>query len=369
MANPRLPLEVMQRTVDAVIAAGGSATAAALTCGIPRNTIEGHLRSAVIAGLVTREALAALRRGDAVPELSRAFTVPALPSEVASAAELLARRSKQFARKKDAKEARHLVPVTVHLDGPVGVCFPGDPHLDDDGTDIDLIREHNRIILGTDGLFALLMGDFTNNWIGNLARIYAQQGCTASEAWVLAEWYIRELEPKILAAIAGNHDLWSGAGDPIKWMAASARVAYEANGIRLGLTFPNGRVIRVNGRHDFSGHSQWNTAHGPAKAAQMGWRDHILVAAHKHTSGYQVVRDPESGLLSHCVRAGSYKTYDRYAEEKGLPNQTFTVCPVAVIDPEQPDDSARCVTIFFDPAEGADYLTFKRKKWARKRAS
>ena len=82
-----------------------------------------------------------------------------------------------------------------------------------------------------------------------------------------------------------------------------------------------------------------------------------------------VVRDPSSGLLSHCVRAGSYKTYDRYAEEKGLPNQTFTVCPVAIIDPEQPDDSAQCVTIHFDPAEAADYLTWKRKKWARKRAS
>jgi len=61
---------------------------------------------------------------------------------------------------------------------------------------------------------------------------------------------------------------------------------------------------------------------------------------------------------------GSYKTFDRYAEEKGLPNQNFTVAPVTIIDPSQPDDSNRLVTVFLDPEEGADYLTFRRKRKA-----
>jgi hypothetical protein len=290
-----------------------------------------------------------------------------LPSELPTAEDLLERRSKQFARKKDAKDARHLIPVTVNIDGPIGLAIPGDPHLDDDGTDIDLVRKHVDLFNKTEGLLAIAIGDYSNNWVGRLARLYGQQGLSAAEAWVLVEWYVQAVP--WLAMIGGNHDAWSGAGDPIQWMASSARKLYEANGVRLGLTFPNGRVIRVNGRHDFSGKSQWNTAHGPAKAAQMGWRDHILVAGHLHTSGYQVVRDPSTGLLSHCVRTGSDKTFDRYAEEHGLPNQTFTVCPVFVIDPSQPDDSPNCVTVHFDPAEAADYLAFKRRKWARKRAS
>jgi hypothetical protein len=301
---------------------------------------------------------------DGVPD-DAPFVVDDLPDELPTADELLQRRSKQFHRKKEAKEARALVPVSIRLDGPIGLMHMGDPHVDDDGTNIDLLRRHVDLANKTDGLFACNVGDFSNNWVGRLARLYGQQSLSAAEAWVLVEWLVKST--RWLYLIGGNHDLWSGAGDPIQWMAKSARVSYEAHGMRLGLTFPNGRVIRVNARHDFSGHSQWNTAHGPAKAAQMGWRDHILTCGHLHTSGYNVVRDPASGLISHALRVGSYKTYDRYAEERGLPNQTFTVAPVTVIDPEQPDDSPRCVTVFLDPEEGAEFLTFKRKRWAKGR--
>jgi hypothetical protein len=288
------------------------------------------------------------------------FDVAPLPDELPSAKELLARRSKEFGRKKDAKDARHLVPVHVKVDGPIGIAHLGDPHVDDDGCDISLLQRHVEIINKTDGLFAGNVGDFSNNWVGRLARLYGQQSMSAAEAWVLVEWLIHST--RWLYLLGGNHDLWSGAGDPIKWMAKQARVSYESNGMRLGLTFPNGRVIRINARHDFSGRSQYNTAFGVAKAAMWGWRDHILTAGHTHVSGYQVVRDPASGLLSHALRVGSYKTFDRFAEERGLPNQTFAVAPVTIIDPSEPDDSPRCVVVIFDPEEAADYLTWKRKR-------
>jgi transposase-like protein len=334
----------LAEALRAIAEAGGNKAAAARALGIPRTTLRHRIKA----------------------EPAKPFDVAELPSELPTAAELLERRSKQFQRKLTAKDARSLVPVTVHLDGPIGIMHMGDPHVDDDGTDIDALQQHVAICNRTEGLFAANVGDYSNNWVGRLARLYAEQSLSAAEAWVLVEWLIQSTD--WLYLIGGNHDLWSGAGDPIKWMTKHARVSYEANGMRLGLTFPNRRVIRVNARHDFSGHSQWNTAHGPSKAAQMGWRDHILVCGHTHVSGYNVNRDPASGLISHSLRVGSYKSLDRYAEERGLPNQTFTVAPVTVIDPEQPDDSAKCVTVFFDPEEGAEYLTFKRKRWARKRA-
>jgi transposase-like protein len=365
MANPPLDPSVLQATVDAIHQHGGSLSAAAQALGIPRGTIYSRMAQAERAGLaVSRRVFAEDKH--AVP-VAQAFTAPDLPSELPTAEELLARRTKQFARKKDAKDSRHLIPVRVQVDGPVGIAVPGDPHLDDDGTDIAMVERHVQLFRSVEALFAIGIGDNHNNWIGRLARLYGQQGLSAAEALILVEWYVRAVP--WLAMLGGNHDLWSGAGDPTQWMAKQARVLYEAHGARIGLQFPNGREIRINARHDFSGKSQWNTAHGPAKAAQLGWRDHILVAGHLHTSGYNVVRDPATGLLSHCVRTGSYKTYDRYAEEKGLPNQTFTVCPVFLIDPEHPDDSARCITVYFDPEEAADVLTFKRKKWARKRSA
>jgi hypothetical protein len=293
------------------------------------------------------------------------FEVEELPSELPTAEELLARRSTQFARKRAAKEARDLVTVRINQEGPIGIVHCGDPHVDDDGCDIDLIRRHVDIINKTDGMFAVNSGDFSNNWIGRLARLHGQQSVSEAESWVLVEWLIKSV--RWLALIGGNHDLWSGTGDPIKWMARQARLSYESNGMRLGLTFPNGRVIRLNARHDFRGRSQYDAAFGPAKAARFGYRDHILTAGHTHQSGYHPLCDPATGLISHAIRIASYKTFDRFAEEKGFLNEAFTCAPVTIIDPEQPDDSTRCVTVIFDPEEGAEYLTWKRKRWARKR--
>lgn len=288
------------------------------------------------------------------------FEVPELPDDLPTAEELLTRRSKEFARKRNAKEARHLVPVTVTLGGPIGLAFVGDPHVDDPGTDIDLLREHITLFNKHDAILPLGIGDYSNNWVGRLARLHGQQSVSAAEAWVLVEWLVKAV--RWLALVAGNHDLWSGDGDPIAWMAKAARVNYEANGVRLGINLPSGRVVRVNARHDFRGSSIWNTAHGIGRAAQQGWRDHILTAGHTHVSGIQVVRDPMTGLISHCLRIGSYKTYDRFADERGLPNQTFTICPVVVVRPQFTDDDNRLLTTFFEPETAADFLAWLRKR-------
>jgi hypothetical protein len=286
--------------------------------------------------------------------------VPALPDERPTVDELLERRRKEFDRKHEAKEARKLVTVPVRVDGPFGVALFGDPHVDDAGTDIRLLESHMQIVKRTPALLAGNVGDYSNNWVGRLARLYAEQSTTAAEAWLLVEWMVHYLPWLFL--IGGNHDLWSGAGDPVQWMARSARVAYEAHGMRLGLQAPNGRVIRLNCRHHWKGHSMWNPAHGPAKAVQRGHRDHLVVAGHLHVSGYNILRDPQSGLISHALRVGSYKIHDRYAEEQGLDTEQISPAVVVVVQPDASDDSPRLLTIFHDVETGADFLTFLRSK-------
>ena len=138
---------------------------------------------------------------------------------------------------------------------------------------------------------------------------------------------------------------------------------YEQWGARMNLVFPNNKEIRVNARHVFKGNSMWNTAHGVAKAAQMGWKDHILTCGHTHVSGYQVLKDPASGIISHALQVASFKIIDGYAEKLGLDDRNIFNAPVTIIDPYYEDDDNRLITTIFNPYEGAKFLEYKRNQW------
>lgn len=284
-----------------------------------------------------------------------------LPSELLPVEDLLDRRVKQFEQFRAAKEARKLVPVKITIDGPIGISHFGDPHIDDDGTDIKRLRDDVAIVKRTKAMWAINCGDTANNWIGRLARLWEQQSTSGAEAWQLAEWFLRELD--WLVILGGNHGAWSGTGDPVKWIVDHGRTIFDNYGARVALEFPNGRQVRINARHDFKGNSMWNPAHGPLKAAKMGWRDHILTCGHTHVSGIGLEKDPATGLISHIYRIASYKTYDRYAHEEGLPDQNAFCNVTTVIDPSKPESDPNLVRAFYNDVEhAADYLTWLRGK-------
>jgi len=331
-----------------LVALHGTVTKASIATGIPRNTLQ-HAHE---------DAVRAQERG----ELS-GFQVVALPANDEPIESILERRIANFDRTRAAKAARKLIDVNIKMDGPIGIVHMGDPHVDDDGTDLSLIQSHVEIINRTEGMFGANLGDIQNNWIGRLARLWAEQGTSASEAWALAEWLIRAVE--WLYLIGGNHDAWSGQGDPLKWIMRQQSGVFEYHGTRLNLIFPNGKTVRINARHDFAGHSMWNPAHGPMKAVQGGWRDHILTCGHKHVSFYAgPLKDPATGLLSWAIRCAGYKIFDRYAEEKGLPDQNAFCAAVTIIDPRYGDDDTKLITVIPDVHEGADFLKWKRRKKA-----
>jgi hypothetical protein len=162
--------------------------------------------------------------------------------------------------------------------------------------------------------------------------------------------------------IGGNHDLWSGAGDPLKWISKQQNSLYKSSEARIALRFPNGVEVRVNARHDHSGSSIWNPAHGPMKAALMGTRDHIYVAGHKHESAYSVLKDPIQSITMHAIKVASYKVYDRYAKERGFRDNSLSPCALTVIDPSLPNDHPDMVKVFWEPEVGADYLRWLRSR-------
>lgn len=286
-----------------------------------------------------------------------------LPSEHLPVEELIEHRIKQYQRKAAYEDARRAINVKVNIDGPIGIHHFGDPHVDDDGTDLALLKQHIDLINKTEGLFGANVGDTTNNWVGRLARLYGEQGTTAAEAWMLAEWFIKSVN-KWIYIIGGNHDCWSGSGDPLKWICRQQNALYESSEARIKLSFRNGRHVMINARHDFAGHSQWNPTHGAMKAAQMamGQADDLYICGHKHTSGYSPLKRADGGI-AHCIQVASYKIFDRYARERGFRDQHISPGVLTVIDPNA-KTATGLIEVFHDIERGADYLT-----WLRKRAA
>ena len=324
--------------VKAAVKDAGSQRAAARLLGVDPATVRAHL--------------------------NKIADVPDAETSARPIEQLLEDRNAEFKRTERQEVQRNLVQIKIKQDGPLGLVHCGDPHLDDPGTDIKQIEEHCRIIRETDGMVAGNVGDYTNNWIGRLARLYSGQTTTEEEGWLLVEWYLNQCP--WLYLVGGNHDAWSGAGNPLRWIAKQVGAHLQYWGVRMNLKFPNKRQVRVNARHDFRGHSQWNEAHGVSKAARIGWRDHILVAGHKHVNGYQILRhpDPEQDVISHAIRVASYEIYGRYAAQIGADGNPISAAVTTIIDPYAKRETA-LVQVFHDIEAAADYLTFLRKRYNR----
>lgn len=354
MASPPISEDIARLSVEVLDRLDGNKSAAARELGISRAALDNRLLSAKA------------NYGYEPGRTERSFRVQELPEEDLPIEEVLARREKEFKRRIVAEDARKLISVSMSIRGPFGVAIFGDLHIDSPGCNIPLLRAHTQLVKETEGLFAGAVGDLQDNWIGRLARLWAEQGVTARDSYRMTEWWLAELSQKLLFVVDGNHDGWgrgvSGIG-PLDWICKQYNLLNQSDGIRIALQAPGVEKVTINCRHDFKGRSQYNPAHGPTKAVLFGWRDDIAVAGHTHESGYNVHKDPMTGKVSHALRIASYKYIDRYAKTEGFPDNNIFECPVALVDPDAKDPRYR-VKIMFDPFEAAEYLTWKRQRWA-----
>lgn len=286
------------------------------------------------------------------------------PSPEIPIADLIEERKRRFALKRAYEDETKLITVRVPEDGPFGLLMFGDPHVDDDGTDLGLLEVHTELVKRTSGIYAATVGDVRNNWVGRLAKLWADQSTSARDAMRLARWWIEALTGKWLFIVGGNHDAWSGSDDPLEWIAGQVHALYQSSEVRAALTLRGGREFFINCRHDHPGHSMWNPAHGPAKAIQLGIRDHVAIAGHTHITGYNILKDPDSGRTCHAIRLPSYKVIDRYAKTGGFRDNALGPGCLLVIDPRLPDEHPDLIKPFWDPLEGADFLAFKRRRRA-----
>jgi hypothetical protein len=307
--------------------------------GVSRWTIDRHLTKA---------------KGSDEAEI---LTFPSMPDGDISVEDILNHKRKIFKNKKQSNDFNKLINVTVRDDKPIGIVQIGDPHIDDDGCDIVQLEHDLEIIEKTKGMYAGHLGDLTNNWVGRLARLYANQSTTAKQAVMLMEWMLNRCPN--LFVVNGNHDMWNQGSDIISFVMRSMPGINQSHGARIGLNFPNGNVIKINARHDFKGHSQYNPTHGHRKEQLWGGEnDHIYVSGHRHIDASSLIPHKD-GSCSWSFMVSGYKVIDDYAVEHGFHEQRLAPSVTTIINPKAKVE-AEIVKPFWDIDEASDYLTYLR---------
>ena len=296
---------------------------------------------------------------------------PAVPRPVAdhrveafSAEEIIAARLATQDRRHARLRSENVRSVQIEEEGPIGLMMMGDPHLDDEGTDLRLVTEHVDIIKRTPGCYAVCVGDLSNNWPmgGRLAKKHADQSVTREQEKKLVRWFLDTLRDRWAGLVIGNHDLWN---NDKAWLSSVLNPDVYPVGndeLRVRLNFPRG-TYGIHIRHDFKGGSMYSTTHAPFKAALMG-RDNfdLYVCGHRHVWGLrsEPLKNREAAL---AMRLGAYKLHDEYAvtlgHRDGVPGGEAAF---VIVRPWRQGPSRH--EVFWDVESGADYL-----RWLRTRGS
>ena len=266
------------------------------------------------------------------------------------------RRAKRIKASSDRMKDFH---VRIKEDKPYGIMHIGDPHLDDDGTDLEELAEDLVLINRVPGLYGLCVGDLTNNWVGRLTKLYEHQQDGKKDALLAVEWFINMVGVgNWLAIVNGNHDMWSGAENIVNWLCRNEHIPHADWKIRFRLMHGSGEDVTLNCAHDFKGHSMYHGSHGALKEAIFGTRDDIYSCGHKHSTSYLIEKIGDQNVC-HMLRVAGYKVVDEYAKVHGFRDQRIRGSAITVIQPTKPPESR--VLTFLDPHEGADYLRYLRR--------
>lgn len=349
----------VRAAVDAWAAAGFNVSDAARALNEPRKTVSDRIKDGRMMGVKPRVRVAA------------AVEAPTLPSRSLPIQEVVSYRKAAYEALAAHEAAKKWAAYDVRMDGPVAINWFGDPHVDDDGCNWPLLDEHLRIVRETTGMFGANIGDTGNNWGDKMARLWGDQDTSRGTMRDLARYFMLGTEEHVnwqggqgvpwLVWIMGNHDsMDAGFAEWMRMLGGHVIPMYDWKA-QFTLRFPNGRECRIDARHNFKGHSDWNTLHGLQKAAHKKAMAHLYVAGHTHNWAKHQEESASRGFVYWLVRARGYKHVDDYAELHGFDPQALGSSIVSVIDPDATTE-AGFIECFADVERGADYLTWLRAK-------
>lgn len=255
---------------------------------------------------------------------------------------------------------------------PVGYAFVGDPHGDDDGHNVAQYDADITALGRADGVFAVNMGDITNNWPGGgrLADKWKDQSFSRTDAINFTKYTLNQIAWFLV--LMGNHDDFSrDTEDLIREILRETPTIIHKWDARFVLIFPNGRRCWVRAAHDYKGKSWFHELHGNIRAF-LDCPAHITVAAHHHDAAYYThevssiahLMNPGLPFIAHLLRVRGYKHMDTYALTRGYSEYQEGASALAIVDP-MAERGGRFVEVDTDLERGLEKLARMRKARAK----
>ena len=284
-------------------------------------------------------------------------TLPDLPDDDISDHEIIDLMCRRYSKRAQHQAAKKWFKIQMPDDKPFAIWWWGDPHLDNNGTNWPLLREHAELAK-TEGVYSINLGDVLDNWphASRLIRLYAHSDTSVETARKLARWFLKASGIRWLVWLMGNHDSWGGhtTTDWLREVGGSS-VAMEEWGAKFVLACPS-YEFKIHASHDFPGHSMWNSLHGAQKKATMGEEADIYACGHKHNWAIHREENAERGFTYSIVRARGYKYIDDHADKLGYAPQQHGASVVSVFIPK----TGRHYN-FEHPEDGLAYLRAMRR--------
>lgn len=221
---------------------------------------------------------------------------------------------------------RYSQEVVIPDKRPVLLVLLSDLHLGNTHCDVSSAKADAELIRDTPGVYGAILGDCVDNWIGqpNIMAIQREQPIPHAEELALFRSWISILAPKLVAAVAGNHEARTYAVAGVDLLMDALRgvtTLYDANEIRFTLRLGTG-AWRCKLRHKWLRRSQYNATHGPEFDAKFfDGRWDIAVGGHTHAP--TVFREFFDHAYDHrvklAVQLGSYELDSAYGRQLGLP--------------------------------------------------
>lgn len=237
----------------------------------------------------------------------------------------------------DILERRYSQEVHISGNKPVAVVLMSDIHLGGGDVDYRSVKADAELVANTDGMYAIGVGDYTDNWIGKLEGLQRGQAVNFEAEIALMEWWFETLKKKLVAVVAGNHDTGRTkrlAGiDYIKRMLKGAELLYDTEEVRFLLTLGKA-AWRVKLRHIWRGNSQYNDTHAIEKDPRFG-DDAFDIGIGGHTHRGTLFREfMFHGQRRLAVLCGTYKMHDQYAVQLGYPRSPHDASGALILFPD-----------------------------------